>query len=270
MISPQHNILKIAVFDLDGTVWGSLPLVLETWRQTIASLKPSLPDLPLPSEAAIRAGAGMNTSQAVKHVYADLHLPAATLAAISTTFNDLFIAASAGHVPPLFPAMDIFLSTLTAHGWHCATATGLPTQAMVDAIVAHHKLESIFPPDRRSCAGNVANGKPAPDMIFRNLQAILATQAPAPVAIELVMVGDAPVDILTLENALQVWPQNLPPVAAARAIGVTYGFRPQAVAEHCALKRHPAITYYLAHQVADIATAFGLAPLPLAKQPACA
>lgn len=189
--------LRLAVFDLDGTLLDSLPDLAECCREILAQC--ALPPL---SDAQVRTMIGNGVQVLVERaLQAGLEekakqggsvpvLPFSIADAVSR-FMALY-TPRATRLSRLFPGAEEALYSLQAQGWKLAVCTNKPEKA-ARRILADFNLEALF----AAVGGGDSFATRKPDA-----QHLLGTIAQAGgTAARSVMVGDMPPDYLAAEGA---------------------------------------------------------------------
>ena len=223
--------LKLAVFDLDGTLVDSLGHIVAAMAAAFTA-----EGLPAPQSAAVRAIVGMSLETAIAAL--EPQLSAAQVARITATFKEAYhgqITAADG-IEPLMAGAREGLLALDAAGVLLAVATGKGRRGLL-AVLEAHGLRDLFVTLQ---SANDAPGKPNPIMLLQALDAIGAKTADA------VMIGDTSFDLEMARNA------------QVAAIGVTWGYHdstrlwacdPAAVIDH--FDQLPATVQRLIPDIAD-------------------
>nr|WP_310522715.1 HAD-IA family hydrolase [Polymorphobacter sp.] len=190
--------VKLAVFDCDGTLIDSQVNILRAMRQSFDSHR-----LPPPQDHAIRRVVGLSLVESMQVLLpqADPSLHASLAQDYKAAFHRL--RADKGLDPePLYAGIAETLDHLRDTGWLLGVATGKSDRGLALAL-AHHRLTDHFitlqTADRHP-------SKPHPAM----LRAALAQAGAAPQ--DAVIIGDTVFDITMGANA------------GVRAIGVDWGY----------------------------------------------
>jgi len=195
--------LRLIMFDCDGTLVDSQQLIVEAARQTLLAH-----DLEaLPAEA-IRAVIGLSLDLALAKLVPEAD--ARTIASLVETYRITWRALRVQGVrEPLFPRVREVLGTLDRRGHLLGIATGKSRPGLID-VLDHHGLTALFTSlqtaDRHP-------SKPHPGM----LEAAMRETGSDPDAT--LMVGDTSFDM------------DMAQAAGARAIGVAWGYHPTALLE---------------------------------------
>ncbi len=198
-MSSARSTLRLAVFDLDGTLVDSVHMIEAAMREAFAILH-----LPAPDPANVRRIIGLPLETAISRLEPSLDPAAIDHVAESykATFAALRAAGERGEA--LFPDAARTLAALDAAGWLLAIATSKSMRGLTATLrnfgLAHH-----FVTLRTADHGPA---KPAPDML---LSALGETGVDAGDA---VMIGDTTYDM------------EMARAARVAAIGVGWGYHP--------------------------------------------
>lgn len=195
--------MKLAVFDLDGTLVDSRAAIAEAMAHAFAAA-----GLEPPGYEQIRRIVGLSLEPAVQAL-----LPGAgpaQVAALAEGYKQGFLRQRAeGRTEALYPGAEALVRRLKREGWTLGIATGKARRG-VEHFLETHGFVGVF--DCGFCADD-GPGKPDPHMLRLNLEA--ARRA----AEEAVMIGDTSFD-MAMARAAGVYAQ-----------GVAWGFHtPQEVA----------------------------------------
>ncbi|MBY0447830.1 MAG: HAD-IA family hydrolase [Hyphomonadaceae bacterium] len=195
--------MKLAIFDLDGTLVDSREAIAEAMAFAFAAqgLEP-------PSYEETRRIVGLSLEPAVQAL-----LPGAgpaQVAALAEGYKQGFLRQRAeGRTEALYPGADDLVRRLKREGWTLGIATGKARRG-VEHFLETHGFAGVF--DCGFCADD-GPGKPDPHMLRLNLKA--ARRA----AEEAVMIGDTSFDMA------------MACAAGVHAQGVAWGFHtPQEIA----------------------------------------
>jgi phosphoglycolate phosphatase len=210
--------LKLAVFDVDGTLIDSRALIQRAAVEASRDI-----GLPEPSYEAVRQIVGLSLHEAL-HVLAP-QLTDAELAEFVARFQAAFhrMHAEPGFVEPLYDGAARTLDRLKRDGWLIAMATGKPRRG-VERVMEMHGWDAVF--DTTWCADD-GPGKPHPSMVLEAMKAVGC--APW----QTVMIGDTSHDIQMALNA------------RTRAQGVSWGF-------HTAEEVRAAGAHHVAHRFDEL------------------
>ncbi|MBL8631123.1 MAG: HAD-IA family hydrolase [Rhodospirillaceae bacterium] len=205
--------IKLAVFDLDGTLVDSVGHIARAVTETARIL-----NIPAPAPEAIPRVIGLSLDMALATLFPGHD--AKTYAEADRVYRKLFSdwREQSGHVETLFDGTHPALDALERAGYLLGIATGKGRKG-VDFLLNHHGLVGRFVTIQTP---DVAPGKPDPGMLF---QAMSETGA-APD--KTVMIGDTVYDI------------GMALSAKTHALGVSWG-------------NHPAseLTEFGAHKIVD-------------------
>ena len=113
------------IFDLDGTVWDSLPGIVGSLEHTFEAF-----DLEVPDRSVLTA----NIGPPLQLMLAELGFPDATIAEATLVYRDRYVTWGA-YQATLYPGVESVLSQLGSDGHRLATATSKgegPTLQMLD------------------------------------------------------------------------------------------------------------------------------------------
>lgn len=186
--------IKNLIFDFDGTLVDSAPLIIRTMQATIKELK-----LPEKSEEECRATIGLRLEDIPAALWPEMQNLSEKYA---TTYRRIFDQLKRPLNVVCFPDVVESLHSFHADGYHMAIASSRSHKSL-EEYVNLFGLSECF---SMLIGGNdVEHGKPAPDPVI----AILDAQKWDPE--ETLTIGDAPVDIL------------MGKAAETLTCGVTYG-----------------------------------------------
>jgi phosphoglycolate phosphatase len=188
--------LKLAVFDCDGTLVDSQHAINACMADAFTSLGYPEPDI-----ADVRRVVGLPLVQAIEIIAKSPDAPAQEMAAAySKSWIDM---RSKGNLAePVFDGIVNVLDSLSANDWFLGVATGKSMRGL-KATLEHHQLEFYF---QTLQTADKAKGKPDPQM----LEFAMAETGAEPS--ETVMIGDTTYDI-EMANAIDV-----------KTIGVSWGY----------------------------------------------
>lgn len=189
--------LRLAVFDMDGTLLDSLPDLAECCREILAQC-----GLPLLSDTQVRGMIGNGVQALVERaLHASVEQKAkesGTAPAIPFSTEEAVSRFMAAYTPRatrlsrLFPGTEEALHRLRAQGWLLAVCTNKPEKA-ARRILADFELTSVF----SAVGGGDSFAARKPDA--RHLLGTIAQAGGS--AASSVMVGDMPPDYLAAEGA---------------------------------------------------------------------
>lgn len=190
--------LKLALFDLDGTLVDSRQLIAESMDEAFRQH-----GLDGCSYDQVRQIVGIELYEAIPMLLPPDY-PAEGAVRIANSFREIFVRnrSDGTHTEGLYPGARDLLETLDQDGWLLGVATGKPRRGL-DHILDAHDLHGVFVTLNTSCTGP---GKPDPRMVF---------EAMSETGVELhrtIMIGDSSHDIQMALNA------------RVRAAGVAWGF----------------------------------------------
>jgi phosphoglycolate phosphatase len=189
--------LKLAVWDVDGTLVDSRATIFDSAKAVYASM-----DLPPPAYDDVRQIVGLPLREALGVLLP--HLAAAELDRAVDAYKTSFAAnhRTPGFVEALYPGAAESLERLRRDGWLIAMATGKSRRG-VETALRMHGWADLF--DSTHCSDD-GPGKPHPAM----LQAAMAALGCAPS--QTIMIGDTAHD-MRMARAAGVYAQ-----------GVSWGF----------------------------------------------
>jgi phosphoglycolate phosphatase len=187
--------VKLAIFDVDGTLVDSQDLIVAAQREAFAQhgLEPPPPQRSL-------SIVGLSLPQA----FTALVGPEGPVEGLVAAYRDAFarLRTDPAYIEPLFPGAADLLADLAASGVALGIATGKSRRGVAH-LVARHRWDRLFATVQTA---DDAPSKPDPAML-RQAMAELGC-APA----ETVMIGDSTFDMIMAE------------AAGVTAIGVAWGF----------------------------------------------
>jgi phosphoglycolate phosphatase len=188
--------LRLAVFDLDGTLVDSRRAIGDAVRDAWAAL-----DLEPPSYDQTRRIVGLNLLEAVRTLAPDL--PQHRYVELGLAYRDAYLRnREAGLAEPLYDGARETLSALKHAGWALGVATGKGRRG-IEHVFSHHGVGDLF--SAAFCADD-GPGKPDPHMLRLNMTALGADPA------QTVMIGDTSFD-MAMARAAECY-----------ALGVSWGF----------------------------------------------
>lgn len=189
--------MKLAIFDVDGTLVDSVALLVESVTACFIAL-----DHPVPDEPAMRAISGLNLELGMEILAPNAD--AGLLAALAAQYRHEYLSrATADMREPLFPGTEAVLDLLAAReDMHLAVATGKALRG-ANRILGAHDIARYFAnvqtPDHNA-------SKPHPQMIYSAMSAVGVDKE------NTVMIGDTNHDM------------EMARAAGVRAIGVSWGY----------------------------------------------
>ena len=185
--------MKLAVFDVDGTLVDSREVILRAAQDAAAEI-----GLPIPEYDAVRRIVGLSLAEALSMLAPDL--TPAELADFVAAYQNAFLRmhATPGFHEPLYAGAEDTLKRLKREGWTVAMATGKSRRG-VNRWLAREGWADIF--TSTHCADD-GPGKPHPSMVLEAMKA--AGIGPE----RTVMIGDTSHDML-MAIAAKVRPQGV-------------------------------------------------------------
>lgn len=189
--------MKLAVFDVDGTLVDSREVILRAAQEAADEV-----GLPIPEYDAVRRIVGLSLPEALRMLAPDL--TAAELGEFVAAYQSAFLRmhATPGFHEPLYAGAEDTLKRLKREGWTVAMATGKSRRG-VERWLGREGWADIF--TSTHCADD-GPGKPHPSMVLEAMKA--AGIGPE----QTVMIGDTSHDML------------MAIAAAVRPQGVGWGF----------------------------------------------
>lgn len=191
----MSNNTKAIIFDFDGTLADTAPVILTTMRATFETLGKAVP-----TEADMRATIGLPLWQALRDLAS---LAPAEIEPTVALYRRLF--PSDGGAVSLFPGVAATLRRLHEAGLTLAVCTSRE-ESSLRAILRANGVEQYFSQFVTNTDGLAP--KPAPDMVTELLRRVRLTPA------EAIVVGDTTYDIL------------MGAAAGCPTVAVTYGNHP--------------------------------------------
>jgi len=184
--------MKLAIFDLDGTLVDSRAAIAEAMAYAFASL-----GLDPPSYDETRRIVGLSLEPAIRALRPDL--PEGLIAPLGEGYKEGFLRQrEEGRTEALYPGADALVRRLKREGWTLGIATGKARRG-VEHFLDTHGFAGLF--DCAFCADD-GPGKPDPHMLRLNLAAARRQ------AEEAVMIGDTSFD-MTMARAAGVYAQGV-------------------------------------------------------------
>jgi phosphoglycolate phosphatase len=192
----MSNPIRLAVFDLDGTLVDSLGHIARAVRETAKTLR-----IAAPPASAVPRVIGLSLDVAIARLFPDHDLDVQK--EIDRVYRQIFAEwrAQPGHVEPLFDGSHDVITALEGAGFTLGIATGKARRG-VDFLLSHHGLGGRFVTIQTP---DTAPGKPDPGML---LSAMSETGAQPG---QTVMIGDTTYDIA------------MACAAGTKALGVAWG-----------------------------------------------
>jgi len=191
--------LRLAVFDLDGTIVDSTANIVRAVHEAAALLK-----IAPPAQAEIPRVIGLSLTEALGRLFPALEHP--RLMELDTAYRECFVRFRTlpDFDEPLFNGTQELLDALDAEGVLLGIATGKAMRGVRHVLERHglsERFVTIQTPEH-------APGKPHPEMLYR----AMAETGVAPA--HTVMIGDTTYDILMAR------------AAGVSAVGVSWGNHP--------------------------------------------
>lgn len=187
--------MKLIIFDFDGTLGDTRRNIIMTMQQTMAEL-----GLEIKDEGSCAATIGLPLEGSFRQLYPELADEA--IASCTGTYRRIFEANKKKLVPQLFPHVAETLQWLHEQGYTLTVASSRSVASL------HDFLRDMAIGDYFSFvlgADSVEHAKPHPEPVLKTLAALETA------ADETLVVGDMPVDIIMGASA------------GAVTCGVTYG-----------------------------------------------
>lgn len=187
--------IKLIIFDFDGTLGDTRRNIVLTLQQTMHSL-----GLPVRDEAVCASTIGLTLADCFRKMYPGLEESAVEECVV--TYRRLFEENRKFLVPQLFPGVADTLRCLKARGLTMAIASSRSSKSL-NEFLSEMGVESCF--SLVIGADNVTKAKPNPEPVLKVLSAFGIS------ADETLVVGDMGVDI------------QMGKAAGAKTCGVTWG-----------------------------------------------
>ncbi|MBZ4021146.1 HAD family hydrolase [Rhodobacter sp. TJ_12] len=192
--------MKLALFDVDGTLSDSQAHILAAMTQAFAGQ-----GLAVPSRERVLSIVGLSLPIAIAQLAPAQD--AATQAALVEGYKQSYFTGRAASPAPLYPgAKDCCLRLAAREDMLLGMATGKSRRG-VDALIAHHGLGGLFVTQQ---VADDNPSKPHPAMVLAALREAGVEPSDA------VMIGDTTYDV------------NMAHAAGVTAIGVSWGYHPVA------------------------------------------
>jgi len=197
-VAMSSSVLKLVVFDCDGTLVDSQYNIIHCMEQSFQAC-----GLAVPEDRAVRSIIGLNLDQAIHQLMDDrddLDLLARLVDGYKQAFQEHRLKPD--HEEPLYKGTLEAIKALDAAGTLMAVATGKSMRGL-KAVVEMHDLSRYFislqTPDHNP-------GKPHPQMLEQAMKDAGATSE------NTYMIGDTSYDMMLARNA------------ACHAVGVSWGY----------------------------------------------
>jgi phosphoglycolate phosphatase len=191
--------VKLAIFDVDGTLVDSQDLIVAAQREAFArhGLEP-------PTRQRSLSIVGLSLPQA----FAALVGPAGPVEGLVAAYREVFarLRTDPAYFEPLFPGAANLLTELAANGVALGIATGKSWRGMAH-LIARHRWDRLFATVQTA---DDAPSKPDPGMLRQAMAEVGCAPSDA------VMIGDSTFDM------------EMAGAAGVTAVGVTWGFHPAA------------------------------------------
>lgn len=174
--------LKLIVFDWDGTIVDSISSIISCKRKLAARYH-----LPEPLEDTMRQVIGLPLNQALQKCF----VTASTDILPRITEDFLSLMQYQVNESPLYPGVRDLLIKLKTQGFYLSIATS-KSRIELDKAICYHGLSEIFDV---TCCSEAYRDKPDPTMLH-----YIAKVSETPLA-QGVMIGDTTTDILFARNA---------------------------------------------------------------------
>lgn len=197
----QRDALRLAVFDLDGTLVDSLGVIVDAMEHAARHHR-----APARPASEVRRVVGLPLEEAIARLFPEADHEA--VLSMTAAYKDSVVALrAAGQAhEPLYPGVVAALDALDGEGWLLGIATGKPRRGL-ESSLAPHGLMARFVTFQTADLGP---GKPHPGMLRR----AMAEAGCDPAAT--VMIGDTTFDMEMARNA------------GAHAVGVAWGYHDDA------------------------------------------
>lgn len=223
--------LRLAVFDLDGTIVDSKANIVRAVHEAAALMK-----IDPPAAHEVPKVIGLSLTEALGQLFPALERP--RLLELDRAYRDCFVRfrTEPEYDEPLFAGTHDVLDALDAEGVLLGIATGKAMRGVRHVLERHglsKRFVTIQTPEQ-------APGKPHPEMLYR----AMAETGAAPA--QTVMIGDTSFDILMARNA------------GVSAVGVAWGNHPvtelQAAGAHRLVDRLEDLMHAISALTASVAS----------------
>lgn len=189
------NKIRNIIFDFDGTLSDTAPVIVATMQKTIKHL-----ELPSRSDDDCRWTIGIKLEDVPAVLWPELDNESTRI--FAPTFRRVFNVVRHQIKADCFPGVISVLHELHERGFRMAVATSRSRQSL-EEYVAEYGIADLF--DMLIGGNDVMHGKPSPEPVLKILEARSWQAA------ETITVGDAPVDI------------QMGKAAGTQTCAVTYG-----------------------------------------------
>lgn len=173
----ELNQFKAALFDMDGTLYDSMPRHAKAWLTMLAEKHISATE----SEILLAEGrTGRDIVRLICEKYQHRHASDEECSAWYERKAELF--RSYGQ-PDLMPGAIELVEAVRRAGLTTVLVTGSAQGSLLGRLA--NDFPGVFPPERRVTALNVSHGKPLPEPFLRGME----------------MAGSSPADTIAFDNA---------------------------------------------------------------------
>lgn len=170
------------LFDLDGTLFDSIPTILKSFRETFTELNETYP-----GDENIKAKIGSN----LQNIMGDA-LPPAKLELGIETYRRIYLNKQDQGIVPIFPDAEEILEYLQSQNYTLGIVTTKMRKHTVE-LLEQKNIQSYF--KVVIGAEDVERHKPLPDPLFKAVQ-VLDKKIE-----ETIYIGDALIDLQATQNA---------------------------------------------------------------------
>lgn len=186
--------IKNIIFDFDGTLADTSPVILATMKATMREL-----GVPIPDDSACLSTIGLRLCDVPERLFPERDISGSVYAEV---YQQLFRKYNTPGSVRLFDGVEHTLNVLKSRGFHQAIASSRSRQS-INEYLATFGIAKLF--EKVIGANDVVNGKPAPDPVYAITEPLNWKTE------ETIVVGDASVDIIMGRRA------------GTQTCGVTYG-----------------------------------------------
>ena len=172
--------IRIVIFDFDGTLGDTRANILLTMRQTMEAM-----GLPVADEETIGATIGLPLEKGFEQLYPSMSTQ--EIDACAATYRDIFERNRSILIPSLFPGVRDTLERLVNEGFMLTVASSRLSTSLKGFL---HDMEIDGFISYVLGADNVTKAKPDPEPVLKTLRDM------GQAAQEALVVGDMPVDVL--------------------------------------------------------------------------